>query len=242
MSRRNFYRQLHVQPDAPLEVIRAAYRALIALHHPDAGGNHEVATQINEAWAVLSDPALRAAYDIKRAARQDVMKARTSASSDKRSAATAERTARTPAADADRAPPGFCAFCHAPVHATAVRCAHCAAPLTRVKPLTSPSTSDRADERRRVPRMSRADWGVLHITPHSDGIDVRMRNLSLDGVSVFCGQAMSLGQRVRIVAAAFDAVADVLACQRHGDVFVIHAQFVTAHFAAKAGSFVHEYR
>ena len=63
-NRRNYYRILHVQPDAPTAVIKASYRAL--MHdlemHPDLGGDHERAAWLNEAYATLSDPVRRAAY------------------------------------------------------------------------------------------------------------------------------------------------------------------------------------
>jgi curved DNA-binding protein CbpA len=66
-NRRNFYRLLHVQPDAPFEVIKASYRALMTLHHPDVGGDHDAAVLLNEAYAVLSDTSRRAEYDRRRA-------------------------------------------------------------------------------------------------------------------------------------------------------------------------------
>jgi hypothetical protein len=64
-NRRNYYRILHVQPDAPAEVIRTSYRTMMhrLKMHPDLGGDHWNATVINEAFEVLSDPAKRAAYD-----------------------------------------------------------------------------------------------------------------------------------------------------------------------------------
>lgn len=64
-NRRNHYRILHVQPDAPYEVIRANYRTLMQKLklHPDLGGDHWTAVQVNTAYAVLSDPARRKAYD-----------------------------------------------------------------------------------------------------------------------------------------------------------------------------------
>ena len=42
-ERRNLYRLLFVQPEAPPEVIKAAYRALMTTlrGHPDLGGNAE---------------------------------------------------------------------------------------------------------------------------------------------------------------------------------------------------------
>ena len=66
-NRRNYYRVLQVQPDAPLEVIKASYRTLMQKlkHHPDLGGDHSNATFLNEAYAVLCDPHKRADYDRK---------------------------------------------------------------------------------------------------------------------------------------------------------------------------------
>lgn len=64
-NRRNYYRLLHVGRDAPTAVIQASYRALMQRlkMHPDLGGDHAQAALINEAYATLSDPAKRAAYD-----------------------------------------------------------------------------------------------------------------------------------------------------------------------------------
>jgi hypothetical protein len=65
----DFYDLLQVRPEASVEVIRAAYRALAKLHHPDAGGEPEVMKQLNEALQVLTDPARRGAYDRDRLAK-----------------------------------------------------------------------------------------------------------------------------------------------------------------------------
>lgn len=68
----NHYERLKVTQDAPVEVIRAAYRALAAKLHPDRHGaqhigpsspGHEDMAAINAAYEVLNDPASRADYD-----------------------------------------------------------------------------------------------------------------------------------------------------------------------------------
>ena len=41
---------LYLTKDAPIEVVKAAYRALMVLHHPDKGGDEETAQKINEAY------------------------------------------------------------------------------------------------------------------------------------------------------------------------------------------------
>jgi hypothetical protein len=63
---RNYYRLLHVDPDAHPEVIRAAYRTLLRTlgKHPDLGGDEGEARTIIDAYRVLSDPERRRAYDV----------------------------------------------------------------------------------------------------------------------------------------------------------------------------------
>ncbi len=64
-NRRNYYRLLQVQPDAPVEIIRAAHRTLMLKlkHHPDLGGSNVDAAELNEAYELLTDPERRALYD-----------------------------------------------------------------------------------------------------------------------------------------------------------------------------------
>ena len=65
-NKRNYYRILHVQFDAPPAVIRASYRTIMQKlrAHPDLGGEEWNASLINEARKVLLDPVLRAEYDL----------------------------------------------------------------------------------------------------------------------------------------------------------------------------------
>jgi len=59
------YKVLQVDPEADPDVIQAAYRRLAQKFHPDVAGPEAAARMvlINEAWAILRDPASRAAYD-----------------------------------------------------------------------------------------------------------------------------------------------------------------------------------
>ena len=45
---------LHVLPTAPVEVIKAAYKALATKHHPDHGGDPEVFMEIQDAYEKLT--------------------------------------------------------------------------------------------------------------------------------------------------------------------------------------------
>jgi hypothetical protein len=64
-NRRNYYRILQVQPDAPIEIIRASYRTQMRElgKHPDLGGSVFGAAVLNEAYETLSNPERRAVYD-----------------------------------------------------------------------------------------------------------------------------------------------------------------------------------
>ena len=65
-SVRSLYDVLNVAPEAEPVVVEAAYKALIKKYHPDQGIEASVsrdATAINEAFAILKDPAKRADYD-----------------------------------------------------------------------------------------------------------------------------------------------------------------------------------
>ncbi len=63
----NYYDVLEVSPKASAEVIRAAYKSLMQRHHPDKSANGDESTQLAsslaQAYAVLSDPQQRLAYD-----------------------------------------------------------------------------------------------------------------------------------------------------------------------------------
>jgi curved DNA-binding protein CbpA len=60
-----YYAVLKVMPNAPVEVITASYKALMRTAHPDKGGDVNTAKLLGEAYAVLSDPVKRRAYDAK---------------------------------------------------------------------------------------------------------------------------------------------------------------------------------
>ena len=59
---------LGVRPDASTAEIKAAYRALVKRHHPDAGGDAARIVALNAAWEVLGDGDRRRRHDGLRAA------------------------------------------------------------------------------------------------------------------------------------------------------------------------------
>ena len=60
------YRVLGVSPQASGAEIKAAYRALVKRHHPDAGGDASTILALNAAWEVLGDGDSRRRYDAQR--------------------------------------------------------------------------------------------------------------------------------------------------------------------------------
>lgn len=63
---KDYYATLGVQPGATGDEVKAAFRRLAQQYHPDVNkepGAEEHFKEVNEAYAVLSDPEKRAAYD-----------------------------------------------------------------------------------------------------------------------------------------------------------------------------------
>ncbi|MCX8062059.1 MAG: DnaJ domain-containing protein, partial [Anaerolineales bacterium] len=66
MAQRDYYEILGVPRNASAEDLKAAFRRLARQYHPDVNKSpdaEEKFKEINEAYAVLSDPERRAAYD-----------------------------------------------------------------------------------------------------------------------------------------------------------------------------------
>jgi curved DNA-binding protein CbpA len=66
----DYYQILGVSPDAPLRIIRRAYRLIALRSHPDTNPGDETAAErfrlATEAYDILSDAARRALYDAQR--------------------------------------------------------------------------------------------------------------------------------------------------------------------------------
>lgn len=48
------YRALHLLPGAPDDIVKAVYRALCKLHHPDTGGTTREMQRVNEAYGRIT--------------------------------------------------------------------------------------------------------------------------------------------------------------------------------------------
>lgn len=220
-NQRNYYRILHVQPDAPLQIIKSSYRTLMQKlkQHPDLGGEHANAALINEAYTVLTDPVKRAAYD------QALTQTHTKpAASGQRPATQAHATSRHDNAAA--APPrrqgqaytqtvhGQCAFCKLPYqisHAAEVDplCADCASPLLMTKALQSGPNGKRAE-----PRIVR-EQAIVFFTgwPHQHGARGKIKDLSPHGMLILVDQPLTEGQIIQASSDLLITVARVVSCR-----------------------------
>jgi hypothetical protein len=232
-NRRNHYRTLHVQPEAPEAVIRASYRTIMQRlrAHPDLGGDHRVAAQINEAYAVLTDPARRAAYDAELGLRHP------------RRPGTAPETvqAREPARPRDapqRAAAATCAFCGKP-DGRSLRpdslCMVCGSPLLPVGTGTPPTPG------RAQPRVERNHRAHLYTHwPQARGVPAEMLDLSPLGVRLLSQAPLAAGSVVRLDSDVCRAVLRIARAQQNpiDGRCVVGAAFVTVLFSEPRGGFV----
>ncbi len=225
-SRRNLYRILYVQPEAPVEIIRASYRTLIGPlgFHPDKGGDHEAAARINNAYSILSDPVRRRAYD--RTLGKENLRGRGPAVA---SGATPAPAAVLPQHPLEWRERGECPFCRhalpAPLRSTS-RCARCDAPLwpavhdtTRVRELFGRRNTGRTGKD--LPTTVVPAWGAR---PHS----AVLRDLSLTGCHFVQRPAAVPLSVMRISNAELDAVVLVMSCRKAAEMYSIHGQLLTA--------------
>ena len=238
-SRRNLYRILYVQPEAPVEIIRASYRTLIGPlgFHPDMGGDHEAAARINNAYSILSDPVRRRAYD--RTLGKENLRGRG------RGAATdAARAALDPSALTEHPlewrERGECPFCRhalpAPLRPNS-RCARCDAPLwpavqdtTRIREMFGRRNNGRRTGKDLQTMVVRA-WGAR---PHA----AVLRDLSLNGCHLVQHAAVAPLSVMRITNAELVAVVLVMSCRKSADTHSIHAQLLTALVEKQSGVYV----
>ncbi|MFO1219944.1 MAG: J domain-containing protein [Burkholderiaceae bacterium] len=213
-ERRNHYRMLFVQPEAPAEVIKAAYRALMSTlrAHPDLGGDPERAARLNAAYQVLGDPEARARYD------QSLRRGG-------RGKAAADAVAPHPAAwRADKRCP-FCQLAFSAEPAPGLRCARCDSPLG-----PAPGGERAGNElvgRRRGERFGRDIDVVLRLPGAGREASARLRDVSLTGLSLLHTQPLPAGTALRVIAPQFDTVAVVVSCHAAGARHAVHARLLT---------------
>lgn len=231
-NRRNYYRILHVQPDAPLEVIKAGYRTLMQKlrQHPDLGGSHWNASLINEAYATLTDPEKRARYD--RELFRQFAKADLSTGKAQRRAAQAEAPPR---------PELSCTACKAvnPVPAAFKpdqRCVQCGSFLHAYAPRTQSAC------KRALARLASDDPVTFFPAPRASARLGKMLDFSPKGIRFTSPEKIAPNQVITIQGPLFYATARVVYCgpnARGGTPeHTIGVAFIDVDFTRARGNFV----
>ena len=233
MNRRNYYRILHIQQDAPAAIIKASYQAQMQKlrMHPDLGGDEWNAAVLNEAYQVLSDPDRRSAYDKALAATLKQQRTTPGAST-----AQATRTASPPGTP----DPSCCAFCGTKRPAPATTCGPqdcpgCGGPLETVRSLRIAGRTERSlDRRTQLASM------IIYTHPDCTGLPARLRDLSPAGLQMLLARPLAAGLLIRIHSTAVRAIARVRFCNRDlsGRNFIIGMEFVTLQFPTRIGGFL----
>lgn len=238
-NRRNYYRVLHVGPEAPAAVIQASYRTLMQRlkMHPDLGGDHAGAALINEAYATLSDPARRQAYDLTLA----------SATQQRREA----RHAVPPRTPAPPTPPRAtgplsttaCSFCGASSPAGRAEskeglCATCASPLR-----SGPRHEAAEESRRAIERVPRNMPVTFYSARFPDlACSGTTEDVSLRGMRLLSGSSIQVGDRLKIECAFCSAVAIVRSVRPHRDrargPWVCGVEFLTLRISQQRGGLI----
>jgi len=215
-NRRNYYRILQVQPDAPPEIIRASYRTLMLGlgKHPDLGGSAAEAALVNEAYEVLSDRDKRAAYD------DELF-----------------RTYTRKTAPVSRKPlvPALCPVCRrAPGREAAAGeiCEYCRTPMP-----SSQRTRRRSFERTRCSAKI-----VYYTSWPGEAKEGRMIDFSPQGMRFVCGGKLEPGSVLKISTSALEASATVTNVTREsvrGETFyAVGVSFIAVSFAETLGTFL----
>jgi curved DNA-binding protein CbpA len=241
-NRRNYYRILHVQPDAPCEIIKASYRTLMQKlkQHPDLGGDNWNASILNEAYTILTNPKKRAAYD-----QQFLHKYKTTCQqTGKQECGREKQKQRKSAKTRHYRNDGLtCPFCGTPKpirfrYNNSGDCNHCHSPLKPVVRLRLAGNSRRA-----LQRTSRNAPIQYFIQPgEMAGIPGTTRDLSPQGMQFSTNCQLEDDQVIKIVSDILSAVARVTYCRKNngGKGYAVGVEFLTLYFNEHTGTFISE--
>jgi hypothetical protein len=240
-NRRNYYRILHIQPDAPADIIKASYRTQMQKlkMHPDLGGDEWDASVLNEAYRVLSNPETRAAYDATfLAGRNRPFNAAQSGGDRSRDHHRSQETA-TANGPIDMS---TCAFCRTSRPAEAA-CAHqpfcsgCGGPLQVAASMRIAGSSKRWFE-----RTQHHAPVIVYLDTECRGQYGKLRDLSPAGLQVVIPVPLMAGQLVRMSSKDVATIGRVMYCNRsrHSGQFIVGIAFITVHFHRRAGTFISE--
>jgi curved DNA-binding protein CbpA len=205
--------------------------------HPDLGGDHAAAAAINEGYAVLSEKAKQAEFH-RTFALKHLQETRPSGTSRPSRSAMSERFSANPA-PLKKPSFEFCPLCRAKLPqsiAPESRCDRCHSPLD--EPPASGKPGSEVFGRRSSLRTAKNNFGTVFTAEYPEGLNVRMRDLSLNGISFVSEAPLLLNQTFRFHDSTLEAVASVVSCNRQGKSYSIHSRLLTVGFHHKAGVFL----
>ncbi len=222
-NRRNYYRILQIQPDAPPAVIKASYFAHLRdlKLHPDCGGNHWNATVLNEAYGVLNDVNKRAIYDRKlfNYYTKKVFLGKT--------------PGKTPFVSV------FCPVCKRPIsrnNPLEKSCPHCQNIGTSTNKKNMNDGYIRSVIRFR--RMGKVNY---FISCSQIGKEAKLIDISTRGMRFACERRLDVGTAIKIVNSLGTAVAKVVNVQENElngkKYYFVGTRFQSADFFSQKGSF-----
>ncbi|VAX06911.1 hypothetical protein MNBD_GAMMA26-1967 [hydrothermal vent metagenome] len=235
-NRRNYYRILHVQPDAPTEIIHSSYRTLMQklLHHPDLGGDEWNAALMNEARAVLTNPKKRARYDLENGFSTPALKPSPKQQAPKHSRTTAHGSPTTDAISTK------CVFCGSLAASTTslgvdAHCSSCRSPSTPIR-----SVEHISDCNRLLARMDHKCAMIFFLRwPQPQPYKGTILNLSPTGLLFSSSHELVTGQVIKIDSHAFNATARVTHIkEQSSDQFMTGVEFITLQFTKINGTFL----
>ncbi|MDW3095311.1 MAG: DnaJ domain-containing protein [Gammaproteobacteria bacterium] len=233
---KNFYQILHVQQDAPSEVIRSTYRTIMQKlkMHPDLGGDQENAALINEAYSVLMDEHARAEYDKHLSASQN---------SNVRENYTEQQADHYKEPSATIFKENQCFFCELPhnhgEHAKSDSlCTRCGAALY-------PATMQNIElnGNRLINRVEK-QWPVSFYTNWQDarGYIGMTQDVSLNGIQILSNTYIENGKVLKLSSHMLDAVAVVVNSRSDHTIlrkrWRIGLEYLTLRFHQVQGTFV----
>ena len=223
-NRRNYYRLLQVQPDAPIEIIHASYRTLMheLKNHPDLGGEHWNASILNEAYETLRDSNKRIEYD-KKIFECYTKKLFSKESIDKQTLTSI-----------------FCPLCKRPLARQAKPDEKCSACCSSVQSKSEESFNQECC--RSVIRLKKSGKLRYYFTCSQKGHEAELVDFSPKGMRFNCVEKLKINSIVKLSSPLLTAIAKVTNSQQKdlkGEIsYTVGVQFLTVSFVETKGSFL----
>ncbi|NNC67607.1 MAG: DnaJ domain-containing protein [Gammaproteobacteria bacterium] len=237
-NRRNYYQILHVQADAPKEVIRSSYQTMMQKlkMHPDLGGRHDEAAVVNEAYSVLMNDTARAEYDTNLSSNPNV-----------KQRAKNTNPSTTPIRQNKKNFHAYnkqqCAFCNTQ-HNMGNNigpddvCPKCDSPVFPAKKQT-----EKVCGKRTIQRINK-EWTVRFYNswPNAEAHIGKTKNVSLNGMQLITPELLDINQLVKIMSSELDTVANVVNRQLGSNEKTVEwsygLEFLTLRFHQAHGTFI----